>query len=117
MESKLAILFNNNNNFIASSSVMDQFEVHSLLSISINSLSLMFTNIGVYLILPLIFVLVFFQYLNNNQTLLSNGWSLTIRAFYATVYNMVKNQIGRKKGLYYFNQLAALINVLLSQKL
>ncbi len=59
------------------------------------------TNIGFYLILSLLIALIF-NILGNNNNIISNNWSINQESIYATINNLVINQISAIKGQIYF---------------
>lgn len=85
-------------------SPLDQFEIKNFLSINSNLLdsNISLTNIGLYLIISIIIILslnIFTIYYNK---IISNSWILTGESIYASIYNIVINQINPKKGQKYF---------------
>ena len=84
---------------------LDQFEIRDLVSISaplFGDLHISLTNISFYLIISF-FILLNFNLLSNNlNRLVPNGWSISQECIYATVHNIVVNQINEKKGQFYF---------------
>lgn len=86
------------------SSPLDQFEIVNLIGININLLNsnIALTNIGLYLTLSTIFILIISTFSTNLNKLIPNSWSYSQEILYATVYNIVINQIGYKKGQVYF---------------
>ena len=84
---------------------LDQFEIRDLISLNIsflNNIHLSLTNIAFYLLIAGILTLYLHLFTNNNLTLLSSKWSISIETIYDTVNNIVVNQINKAKGQEYF---------------
>lgn len=98
----------NYNNFIANneiSSPLTQFEIRDLFSIELpilNNLHISLTNIGLYLTIGFIFIVVIGILGVNNFKLVGNGWSLGQETLYATIHGIVVNQINPRNGQVYF---------------
>jgi len=60
------------------------------------------TNIGFYLILGSTIVLILNIIATNNDKIISNNWSISQESIYATIHNIVINQINVVKGQLYF---------------
>jgi len=87
------------------SSPLSQFEIRDLLSIDapiLNNLHISLTNIGLFLVLGFIFILVISVLSTNNNKLVSNNWSISQETLYATIHSIVINQINSKSGQIYF---------------
>nr|YP_010248552.1 ATP synthase F0 subunit a [Pneumocystis oryctolagi]QTK22316.1 ATP synthase F0 subunit a [Pneumocystis oryctolagi] len=85
-------------------SPLDQFEIHSLISLELPFLgytSLDLTNMGIYFLILLLTLFFFNYFITRNNKVLSNGWNLGVESLYMTVLNTVQNQIG-SAGLKYF---------------
>jgi F-type H+-transporting ATPase subunit a len=92
-----------NNFFLLSSSPLSQFEITDIFNINIlNYINLSLTNIGLYLTIAGIFVLIISILATNNQKLIANNWSIGKETLYATIHSIVINQINSKKGQLYF---------------
>lgn len=101
-------------------SPLDQFEVRDLLSIDfpiIGNLHFSLTNIGLYLTVGLIFILILSLLSTNYNRLVSNKWSIGKETLYATIYSIVTNQINPKNGQVYFPFIYALFIFILINNL
>jgi F-type H+-transporting ATPase subunit a len=86
-----------------SSSPLSQFEITDIFNINIlNYINLSLTNIGLYLTIAGIIVLILSILATNNQKLIANNWSIGKETLYATIHSIVINQINSKKGQLYF---------------
>ena len=90
--------------FLTITSPLDQFEIRSLLSLNapvLGNLSISITNIGLYLSIAgyLVFMV---SILSNNNKVVSNAWSISQEAIYATVHGIVTSQINNRNGQVYF---------------
>lgn len=86
-------------------SPLSQFEINDLLTIDSPLLGYMhisLTNIGFYLILGSIFTLIVTLLGTNYNKLISNNWSIGQESLYATIHNIVINQINPSNGQIYF---------------
>lgn len=84
-------------------SPLNQFEIKDLLSLEIlSNLHISITNIGFYLIIGALFLLVLNLLTTNYYKLVGNSWSIAQESLYATINNIVINQINSKKGQIYF---------------
>ncbi len=86
-------------------SPLAQFEIRDLLSIDapiLNNLHISLTNIGLYLIVGLLFIVGMSILSTNNNKLVSNNWSISQESLYATIHSIVVNQINPKHGQVYF---------------
>lgn len=84
-------------------SPLQQFEIKNLLSINIlqnNNLSI--TNIGLYLSLSSLIVIILFTIGNNYGRVVSNRNSLVLETVYSTLHSIVTNQINEHKGQIFF---------------
>jgi F-type H+-transporting ATPase subunit a len=101
-------------------SPLDQFEVRDLLSIDlpiIGNLHFSLTNIGLYLTVGFIFILILSLLSTNYNRLVSNKWSIGKETLYATIYSIVTNQINPKNGQVYFPFIYALFIFILINNL
>jgi len=101
-------------------SPLDQFEIRDLISINlgiINNSHISLTNIGFYLIISVIIILGINILATNYNKLISNTWSINQESLYATIYNIVINQINPKKGQIYFPFIYALFLFILINNL
>lgn len=90
-------------NFIISP--LDQFEIRNLLSIEaplLGNLSLSLTNIALYITIAGYLILTLNLMSSNNNSIISNPWSIGQESLYATVHSIVTNQINGKQGQVYF---------------
>lgn len=81
-------------------SPLDQFSIKNLLSLDapiLGDASLSLTNIGLYLTLGSLIVIVLYLVSNNYSKIVSNSWSASQESVYATVHSIVINQINEKK--------------------
>ena len=85
-------------------SPLDQFEINNLLSLDISFLGnteIAITNMGIYLILASIIVLML-NILPNFEKVVANKWSVALESLYATIHSIVRNQINSRNGQIYF---------------
>ena len=85
-------------------SPLDQFEIRDLFSINANLLGnihLSLTNIGLYLSISIVIILVY-SLLGTNNKIIPNNWSISQESIYATVHGIVVNQINSNKGQMFF---------------
>lgn len=86
-------------------SPLDQFEIRDLLSLDIPLLGYLhfsITNIGLYLTIGLVFIIIIYLLSTNYDKLVSNKWSASQESLYDTILSIVTNQINSKKGQIYF---------------
>lgn len=84
-------------------SPLNQFEIYDLISLKIlNNFYISITNIGFYLILGTLFLWIINLIANNSLKLNTNKWSIGQESLYATIHNIVINQINKKQGQIYF---------------
>ena len=108
--STLSYYFNHNEVETLSSQIenispLDQFEIRNLLSLDLsilNNLHISLTNIGLYLIISIIFILSLTILSTNNNKIVSNNWSISQESLYTTIHGIVINQINPKNGQIYF---------------
>ena len=84
---------------------LSQFEIRDLLYIGaplIGNIHISITNIGFYLIVGLVFIMLINLLGTNYNKLVSNNWSIAQESLYATIHNIVISQINTKKGQLYF---------------
>ena len=84
---------------------LDQFEIRDLISISAPILAdvhISLTTISFYLIVSFFILLNYYLFSNNLNRLVPNNWSISQECIYATIHNIVINQINEKKGQLYF---------------
>ena len=103
-----------------SSSPLDQFELRDIVSLDIsilNNLHLALTNIGLYLCIAAMLVLLFNLLASNFNEIASNKWSISLETVYATVYGIVISQINNNKGQAYFPLIYSLFTFILVNNL
>jgi F-type H+-transporting ATPase subunit a len=86
-------------------SPLDQFEIRNLISLIapiLGDLQISLTNIGLYLTLSTIFILIISTLAINGNKIISNTWSISQESLYATIHSITINQINAKKGQIYF---------------
>jgi F-type H+-transporting ATPase subunit a len=83
-------------------SPLDQFEIRDLLSLDAPNLHLAITNIGLYLTIGGILVLLLNLLSTNYNKLISNNWSISQESLYATIHSIVVGQINSRSGQIYF---------------
>ena len=86
-------------------SPLTQFEIRNLLSLDapiLGNINLSITNIGFYLIIGALFILILNLLSTNDNKLISNNWSVSQESLYATIHSIVTNQINPNKGQIYF---------------
>lgn len=108
----------NNINYILSP--LDQFEVRDLISLDapiLLNLHLSLSNIGMYLCLAAVVVLVLHLLATNYNKIVSNKWSIILETIYATVHSIVINQINANKGQAYFPFIYVLFIFILTNNL
>nr|ATI20248.1 ATP synt containse F0 subunit a [Juglanconis oblonga]ATI20337.1 ATP synt containse F0 subunit a [Juglanconis sp.]ATI20406.1 ATP synt containse F0 subunit a [Juglanconis oblonga]ATI20517.1 ATP synt containse F0 subunit a [Juglanconis juglandina] len=95
----------NNNFFREILSPLEQFEIRDLISLdapAFGNLHISITNIGLYLTIAGLFILVVKLLSTNYNKLVSNNWSISQESLYATIHSIVTNQINPKSGQVYF---------------
>lgn len=98
----LSNIFNSSFNTL---SPLSQFEIRDLLSIDtpiLGNLHVSITNIGFYLTIGAIFLILISLLGTNYNKLVSNNWSISLESLYATIHSIVINQINPKAGQIYF---------------
>lgn len=101
-------------------SPLDQFEIRDLFSINISLLGNSYfslTNIGLYLLISLIIIIIYSILATNNEKIVPNNWSISQETLYSTVYSIVVNQINTNKGQIYFPFIYALFLFILVNNL
>ena len=86
-------------------SPLDQFDIRDLLSLDghiFGGLHLSITNIGLYLMVGLIFIMVLNLFSTNYNKLVGNNWSISQESLYVTIHSIVTNQINARNGQIYF---------------
>ena len=101
-------------------SPLDQFEIRNLLNLEgnlIGDIQISLTNIGLYLTLSALIVLMLNLLATNYNKIISNGWSINQESLYATIHSIVINQINANKGQMYFPFIYALFIYILINNL
>jgi len=101
-------------------SPLHQFEIRDLLSLDapvLGNLHFSITNIGFYLTIGAVLVLVLNILSTNYNKLVSNNWSISQESLYATIHSIVTNQINPKNGQLYFPFIYALFIFILMNNL
>ena len=91
--------------FAVIASPLDQFEVRDLLSLNasiLGNLNISLTNIGLYLTIGALIIILLNIMGTNYNKIVSNGWSISQESIYATIHSIVINQINSTKGQIYF---------------
>lgn len=94
-----------NNIYTDISSPLDQFEIRNLLSLDapiLGNLQISITNIGLYLSIGTLLILMLNFLATNYNKVVSNNWSIGQESLYATLHSIVVNQINPTKGQVYF---------------
>ena len=85
-------------------SPLDQFEIRNFISLDgplLLNLNFSLTNIGLY-ILSATGIILIFNVITLNKKVVPNAWTLGAETIYATIHNIVINQINSKQGQIYF---------------
>lgn len=101
-------------------SPLDQFEIKDFLSVNapvLGNFRLSISNIGFYLTISVLIVLILNISATNYNKIVSNSWSLSQESIYATIHSIVINQINTKKGQIYFPFISALFLFILVNNL
>jgi F-type H+-transporting ATPase subunit a len=91
--------------FAIVASPLDQFEIRDLLYLNapiLGNINIAITNIGFYLTIGTLIILLLNVLATNYNKVVSNSWSISQESIYATVHSIVINQINAKKGQIYF---------------
>ena len=91
--------------FAIIASPLDQFEVRDLLCLNapiLGNLNISLTNIGLYLTIGVLIIILLNIIGNNYNKIVSSEWSISQESIYATIHSIVINQINTKKGQIYF---------------
>ena len=83
-------------------SPLDQFQIRLLISLNILGNSFTLNNIGLYLTVSTYIGFMLSILSKNNEKIISNSWNISIESIYHTIFNIVKNQIGKSKKQWYF---------------
>jgi F-type H+-transporting ATPase subunit a len=101
-------------------SPLEQFEIRDLINFKasvLGNVNLSLTNIGLYLIIGLIIVLLFTELSLNISKVVATKWSISQETLYATIHSMVVSQINSNKGQIYFPFIYALFVFILVNNL
>lgn len=101
-------------------SPLDQFEVRDLFSLNANllgNIQISLTNIGLYLTISTIIIIIYSLLASNNNKIIPNNWSISQESIYATVYGIVVSQINPTRGQIYFPFIYALFIFILVNNL
>lgn len=101
-------------------SPLDQFEIRELLIINgplMFNMHISLINISLYVVIATLLILNFNLVNNNLNKIIPNNWSIFQETIYATVYNIVINQINKKKGQFYFPLIISLFIFILINNL
>ena len=80
---------------------LDQFEIKVLFGLYFLDYNFIFTNIDLYLVLSMIFILSIHS-ISFNFKIISSYYSIVIQSLFETIQNIVINQIGKIKGQSFF---------------
>ncbi len=86
-------------------SPLSQFEIRNLLSLDapiLGNVHISITNIGLYLTIGALFIIILSILTTNYNKIISNNWSISQESLYATIHSIVTNQINPKSGQIYF---------------
>lgn len=84
-------------------SPLEQFEVSPFISLNapiLGNLNLSLTNLGLYSVIVVFLVLGLHIIANNNHKLIPSKWSISLESAYASVHQMVRDQIGPANEIY-----------------
>jgi F-type H+-transporting ATPase subunit a len=91
--------------FTSFTNPLSQFEIRDFFNLKLsflNNLQLSLTNIGLYLTLGALFILIINILSINYNKLIGNKWSISQESLYATIQSIVISQINAKQGQVYF---------------
>ena len=83
----------------------------------LGNIHLPITNIGLYLMIGIFFILALNLLSTNYNKLVGNNWSISQESLYATIHSIVTNQINPKSGQVYFPFIYALFIFILINNL
>ena len=101
-------------------SPLNQFEIKDLISMDapiLGNIHLSITNIGLYLTIGAFFILALNLLSTNYNKLVGNNWSISQESLFATILNIVTNQINPQKGQVFFPFIYALFVFILMNNL
>lgn len=99
---------------------LSQFQIRDLLYLDaplIGNIHISITNIGFYLIVSLVFIMIMNLLSTNYNKLVSNNWSISIETLFFTIHKIVIEQINPKKGQVFFPFIFGLFWVILVNNL
>lgn len=85
------------------SSPLEQFETMNFMSFTapiLGDFVISLTNVGFYSLLVLALVIGYHTLSANNHRIVPSKWSLSLESSYATLHNMVKEQVGSANEIY-----------------
>lgn len=103
-----------------SESPLDQFIIRDLFSIRgdlLSNIQISLTNIGLFLIIATVIILMMYILSTNYNKATPNNWSISQESIYSTVYSIVTNQINATKGQMFFPLISALFIYILINNL
>ena len=101
-------------------SPLNQFEIKDLISMDapiLGNIHLSITNTGLYLMIGAFFILALNLLRTNYNKLVGNNWSISQESLFATILNIVTNQINPQKGQVFFPFIYALFVFILMNNL
>ena len=101
-------------------SPLNQFEIKDLISMDapiLGNIHLSITNIGLYLMIGAFFILALNLLSTNYNKLVGNNWSISQESLFATILNIVTNQINSQKCQVFFPFIYALFVFILMNNL
>lgn len=108
------------NMLLCNQSPLDQFNIRDIWSIEgdlLTNLKLSLTSIGLYLIIAIFIILMFYLLGTNYNKSSPNNWSISQESIFSTVYSIVVNQINIFKGQIFFPLIFALFVYILTNNL
>jgi F-type H+-transporting ATPase subunit a len=81
------------------SSPLEQFEVTSLLGLNapvLGYFNLTLTNLALYSVLVILFIVTLHYMANNNNKLVPSKWSIALESLFASISSMVREQLGKE---------------------
>ena len=89
----------------------------NLVAVILGNLHISLTNIGLYLMIGAFFILALNLLSTNYNKLVGNNWSISQESLFATILNIVTNQINPQKGQVFFPFIYALFVFILMNNL
>lgn len=106
--------------YLYTTSPLNQFEIQDFFTLKLfllDNLELSLTNIGLYLTIGGLFLVLLNVLSTNNNKLIGNSWSISQESLYVTIQNIVISQINAKRGQIYFPLLYAIFIFILINNL